>query len=41
VPHSNNVGEYMLCDHTNTVVLGDRYNASLEEIAEYLDGVRI
>jgi hypothetical protein len=34
--HANNYGEYMLVDDRICVVLGDRFNASLEEIAEYL-----
>jgi hypothetical protein len=33
---SNNVGQFMLCDARNTVVLGDRFDASLPDIAEYL-----
>jgi hypothetical protein len=35
--HGNNLGEYMLVDaERNAVILGDRYNASLDEIADYL-----
>jgi len=34
--HSNNVGQFMLCDDRNTVVLGDRFDASLQDIADYL-----
>ncbi|NOJ47834.1 hypothetical protein [Bradyrhizobium archetypum] len=36
--HLDNIGEYMLVDtERNFVVLGERFNASLEQIAEYLD----
>lgn len=36
--HADNLGEYMLIElHRNIVVLGSRYDASLEEIADYLD----
>jgi hypothetical protein len=36
--HANDLGEYMLVDaDRNFVVLGERYNASLQQIAEYLD----
>ena len=36
--HAEQLGEYMLVDTGgNFVVLGDRFNASLEQIAEYLD----
>jgi hypothetical protein len=38
IPNSDNHGLYML-DRDNTVVLGSRYDASLEEIASYLDEV--
>jgi hypothetical protein len=34
---SDNHGQFMLCDaFRNTVVLGDRYDSSLANIAEYL-----
>jgi len=36
--HIDNLGEYMLIDAPkNYVVVGARYNASLEEIADYLN----
>jgi hypothetical protein len=34
--HVNNCGQYMLINDRNVVVLGDRYNASLEAINEYV-----
>ena len=35
--HLDNLGEYMLVDgQMNAVVLGSRFDASLEDIAEYL-----
>jgi len=34
--HSNNHGEYQLVNDQNTVVLGGNYDASLDEIADYL-----
>jgi hypothetical protein len=41
VPHSNNAGEFMLLgDYSSTVVLGDRYDATLDQIESFLDGVR-
>jgi hypothetical protein len=36
VPHANNHGEYMLVNDRNGVVLGERYNASLDQIESYL-----
>jgi hypothetical protein len=36
VPHSNNFGEYMLVDDRRGVVLGDKYDASLDDIEDYL-----
>jgi hypothetical protein len=34
---SSNLGEYMLVEtDRNLVILGDRFNASLDEISEYL-----
>jgi hypothetical protein len=39
VPNLNNRGQYQLVNERNTVVLGDKYDASLEEIEEYLDGL--
>ena len=36
--HEDNLGRYALVkDDSNRVVLGERFDASLEEIAEYLD----
>jgi hypothetical protein len=34
--HYNNEGEFMLVNENNCVVLGERFNASLEDIAAYL-----
>lgn len=35
--HVNNYGKYMLVDdHRNLVVLGDRYDATLEQIDEFI-----
>jgi hypothetical protein len=34
--HTNNCGEFRLCDDRNTVILGDRFDASLQQIADYL-----
>src|SRR5260370_20958771 len=34
--HSNNAGKFMLCDDRNTVVLGDGFDASLQDVADYL-----
>lgn len=40
VPHLDNHGEYMLVDaYRNLIVLGVRYDASLEDIEKYLEGV--
>ncbi len=36
VPHANNHGEYMLANDRNFVVLGDRFNATLEDIEGFL-----
>ena len=37
VPHLDNFGEYMLVDAANNlVVLGQRYDASLDDIEAYL-----
>jgi hypothetical protein len=33
----DNHGQFMLVDDRNHVVLGDRYDASIEEIDQYLD----
>ena len=36
--HEDNLGRYALVkEDSNLVVLGERFDASLEEIAEYLD----
>jgi hypothetical protein len=36
--HEDNVGKYALVNEdSNQVVLGERFDATLEEIAEYLD----
>ena len=35
--HYNNQGEFQLADDHNTVMLGDRFDASLEEIETYID----
>ena len=36
--HEDNLGRYALVkENSNLVVLGERFDASLEEIAEYLD----
>ena len=38
-PHFENQGEFMLVDaNRNAVVLGSRYDATLEEIADFIDG---
>ncbi len=34
--HSNNEGEYQLCDNRNTVRLGSNYDASLDDIDSFL-----
>lgn len=34
--HEDNLGKYALVKDDNYVVLGERFDASLEEIAEYL-----
>lgn len=34
--HGNNLGHYMVVNPRNAVVLGGRFDASLEEIAGYL-----
>jgi hypothetical protein len=34
--HSNNRGHFRLCDDRNTVVLGDGFDASLQDVADYL-----
>jgi hypothetical protein len=34
--HFNNTGEFRLCDDRNTVLLGDRFDASLADIDSYL-----
>jgi hypothetical protein len=37
VPNLDNFGDYMLCDaRTNFVVLGSRFDATLEDIDAYL-----
>jgi hypothetical protein len=37
VPHGYNFGEYMLVDaSTNFCVLGDKYDATLDDISDYL-----
>jgi hypothetical protein len=39
VPNLNNRGEYMLIEaRRNLVVLGEQFNATLEDIAAYLNG---
>ena len=39
VPHLDNFGEYMLVEAANNlVVLGQRYDATLDDIEEYLKG---
>ena len=36
--HGDNHGEFMLMNpYRNCIVLGERFNASLEDISEYLD----
>jgi hypothetical protein len=35
VPHSNNYGEYMLVDNRNCVIIGDRYDATLDQIEDF------
>jgi hypothetical protein len=37
VPNLDNRGLYMLADDRNHCVLGDRYDATLEEIEAFLD----
>jgi hypothetical protein len=34
--HLNNCGEYMLIDFNNWVMFGERYDATLEQIDEFL-----
>jgi hypothetical protein len=34
--HSNNRGQFRLCDDRNTVVLGDGFDAPLQDVADYL-----
>jgi hypothetical protein len=34
---ANNFGEYMLVDDLNRVVLGSNYDATIEDIAGYID----
>jgi hypothetical protein len=34
--HSDNRGQFMLCDERNVVVLGDGFDASLQDVADYL-----
>jgi hypothetical protein len=37
VPHSNNLGEYMLLDAArNLIVLGQRFDATLDDIEAFL-----
>jgi hypothetical protein len=36
VPSLNNRGDYMVLDFNNRIVLGERFNATLEDIHEYL-----
>jgi hypothetical protein len=38
VPAINNHGLFMLVDDCNTVVLGERYDATLDEIESFLTG---
>jgi hypothetical protein len=35
VPHSNNYGDYMLVDNRNCVMIGDRYDATLDQIEDF------
>jgi hypothetical protein len=37
--HTNNHGLFLLVDDRNHVVIGDRYDATLAEIASHLDTV--
>jgi len=37
--HTNNAGLFMLLDDRNRVVLGDRYDATLADIAAHLETV--
>jgi hypothetical protein len=39
VPHSNNFGEYVLVNDRNCVMLGDRFDATLEDIERFLNDV--
>ena len=38
--HHNNCGRFMLCNDRSTVVLGDRFDASIQDIADYLTDKR-
>jgi hypothetical protein len=41
VPNIDNYGRYMLCDgYTNSVVLGVRFDATLDEIEAFLNEVK-
>jgi len=37
VPHGNNYGDYMLVSFNNCVVLGERFDATLDDIDEFLN----
>lgn len=37
--YTNNLGLFLLLDDRNRVVIGDRYDATLAEIAEHLETV--
>ena len=37
VPHSNDRGRYMLLSINDVIVLGERFDASLEDIDEFLN----
>jgi hypothetical protein len=39
VPHSNNYGAYMLVNWNNCVVLGELFDATLDDIESYLSRV--
>jgi len=39
IPHFDNHGGYMLVNYNNCVVLGARYDATLEKIEEFLSAM--
>jgi hypothetical protein len=39
--HANNHGEYMLADDRNWIVMGENFDATLEEIKDHLSDVPV